>query len=36
VLGKHAQAITDAGQGLVGSVGFRLAYHAHGDVLVVP
>jgi len=36
VVGKHAERIADAGHGLVGSVGFRLAYHAQGDVLVVP
>ena len=36
VVGKHAQGIAENGHGLVGSVGFRLAYHTQGDVLVVP
>jgi nucleotide-binding universal stress UspA family protein len=36
VVGKHTQRITDSTHALVGSVGFRLAYHAPTDVLVVP
>jgi nucleotide-binding universal stress UspA family protein len=36
VVGKHPQNATEADHAMVGSVGFRLAYHANGDVLVVP
>jgi len=36
VVGKHAQGVAETAHALVGSVGFRLAYHAQVDVLVVP
>lgn len=36
VVGKHAQSIAETDHALVGSVGLRLAYHAQGDVMVVP
>ncbi len=36
VVGKHAQGVAETAHALLGSVGFRLAYHAQIDVLVVP